>query len=98
MTSKRYLRIGLAVGFVVLSAVLLWMLTSPPQPRVREGVDDTLVRQDKLETQIKEQRGKIAEQEETIKKLKKDFDDSKSRISDGEKQANAAIGNMQLAI
>ena len=90
MTSKKYLRMGLAVGFVILSAVLLWLLTSPPQS-VREGVDDTLVRLDKIETRDKEQ-------DDKIKKLEKDFDASKSRISDGEKQANAAIGNMQLVV
>jgi type II secretory pathway component PulM len=91
MTSKKYLRIGLALGFVLLSAVLLWLLTMPVPQSAREGVDDTLVRQDKLETEVKEQA-------EKIKKLQKDFTDSKSRISEGEKQANAAIGNMQLVV
>ena len=82
---KKYL----AIGFLVLAGILLWLLSNPPVQR--EGVDDTLVRLDKIETHDKEQ-------DEEISDLKKKFDDSKARISEGEKQANASIGNMQMAI
>jgi len=82
---KKYL----ALGFFVLAGILLWLLSNPPVQR--EGVDDTLVRLDKIDTKNKEQ-------DTEINALKKKFDESKSRISDGEKQANAALGNMQLAI
>ena len=89
---KRYMPAVLAIGFVVLSALLLWLLSNPPLPaNAKEGVDDTLVRIDKIETHDKEQ-------DEEIDELKKQFSDSTSRISDGEKQANAAIGNMQMVI
>lgn len=89
---KRYMPAVLAIGFVVLSALLLWLLSNPPPAaNAKEGVDDTLVRIDKLETHDKEQ-------DEEIDELKKQFSDSTSRISDGEKQANAAIGNMQMVI
>jgi len=81
------LRKYLAIGFLVLAIILVWLLANPP----KEGVDDTLVRLDKLETQTKTQ-------EEEIDGLKKQFDESKARISDGEKQANAAIGNMQMVV
>jgi len=79
----------LAVGFVVLAVILVWLLSNPPKPR--EGVDDTLVRIDELEKQDKEQNAEI-------ENLKKQFSDSKSRIADGEKQANAAIGTMQMVV
>jgi uncharacterized coiled-coil protein SlyX len=49
------------------------------------------VRLDKLETHD-------GEQDKEIQDLKKKFDQSKDRISEGEKQANAQIGRMQLAI
>ena len=77
----------LAVGFVVLAVILVWLLSNPP----REGVDDTLVRIDELEKQDKDQNAEI-------EKLKKQFSDSTSRIADGEKQANAAIGTMQMVV
>lgn len=82
---KKYL----ALGFFVLAGILLWLLSNPPVQR--EGVDDTLVRLDKLETHD-------GEQDKEIQDLKKKFDQSKDRISEGEKQANAQIGRMQLAI
>jgi type II secretory pathway component PulM len=80
----------LAVGFVVLAVILVWLLSNPPKPR-REGVDDTLVRIDELEKQDKDQNAEI-------EKLKKQFSESTSRIADGEKQANAAIGTMQMVV
>jgi hypothetical protein len=88
---KKHMPAALAIGFVVLSALLLWLLSNPPAALQREGIDDTLVRLDKIETHDKEQ-------DEEIDQLKKQFSDSTSRISDGEKQANAAIGNMQMVI
>jgi len=83
----------LAVGFVVLAVILVWLLSNPPKPRKesREGVDDTLVRIDELEQQDKDQNAEI-------EKLKKQFSESTSRIADGEKQANAAIGTMQMVV
>ena len=78
------------MGFVVLAVILVWLLSNPPKPR-REGVDDTLVRIDQLEQQDKEQNAEI-------EKLKKQFSESTSRIADGEKQANAAIGTMQMVV
>lgn len=79
----------LAVGFVLLAILLVWLLSNPPKPR--EGVDDTLVRIDELEKHDKEQ-------DEEIAGIKKEVSDSKSRISQGEKQANAAIGTMQMVV
>ena len=89
MRLKKYL----AIGFVVLSATLLWLLVNIPplSSSSKEGVDDTLVRLDKLETHDKVQ-------DEDIAVLKKKFDESTARISSGEKEANAAIGNMQMVI
>jgi ABC-type transporter MlaC component len=83
----------LAVGFVVLAFILVWLLSNPPKPQEsrREGVDDTLVRIDELEQQDKDQNAEI-------EKLKKQFSESTSRIADGEKQANAAIGTMQMVV
>jgi type II secretory pathway component PulM len=81
----------LAVGFVVLAVILVWLLSNPPRKGRREGVDDTLVRIDQLEQQDKDQNAEI-------EKLKKQFSDSTSRIADGEKQANAAIGTMQMVV
>lgn len=83
----------LAVGFVVLAVILVWLLSNPPKPQEprREGVDDTLVRIDELEKQDKDQNAEI-------EKLKKQFSESTSRIADGEKQANAAIGTMQMVV
>lgn len=80
----------LAVGFVLLAILLVWLLSNPPKPR-REGMDDTLVRIDELEKHDKEQ-------DEEIAGIKKEVSDSKSRISQGEKQANAAIGTMQMVV
>jgi hypothetical protein len=82
---KKYL----AISFFVLAGILLWLLSNPPVQR--EGVDDTLVRLDKIDT-------KTAQQDKDIKALEKKFEESKSRISEGEKQVNSQIGNMQLAI
>jgi hypothetical protein len=82
---KKYL----AISFFVLAGILLWLLSNPPVQR--EGVDDTLVRLDKIDA-------KTAQQDKDIKALEKKFEESRSRISEGEKQANAAVGNMQLAI
>jgi hypothetical protein len=78
----------LAIGFVVLAMALICLLANPPS---KEGVDDTLVRLDKIETHDKEQ-------DEEIDELKKQFEESKARISSGEKQANSAIGNMQMVV
>ena len=71
----------------------MWLLSNPPKPQEprREGVDDTLVRIDELEQQDKDQNAEI-------EKLKKQFSESTSRIADGEKQANAAIGTMQMVV
>jgi type II secretory pathway component PulM len=80
----------LAVGFVVLAVILVWLLSNPPKPR-REGVDDTLVRIDELERQDKDQNAEI-------EKLKKQFSDSTSRIAEGEKQVNSNIGTMQMVV
>jgi len=80
----------LAVGFVVLAMVLVWLLSNPPKPR-REGVDDTLVRIDELEQQDKDQNAEI-------EKLKKQFSDSAARIADGEKQVNSNIGMAQMVL
>jgi len=93
---KIYMRLKkyLAIGFVVLAATLLWLLVNIPplsSSSSKEGVDDTLVRLDKLETHDKVQ-------DEDIAVLKKKFDESTARISSGEKEANAAIGNMQMVI
>jgi hypothetical protein len=82
---KKYL----AISFFVLAGILLWLLSNPPVQR--EGADDTLVRLDKIDA-------KTAQQDKDIKALEKKFEESRSRISEGEKQANASIGNMQLAI
>lgn len=82
---KKYL----AIGFLVLAGILLWLLSNPPVQR--EGVDDTLVRLDKLETHD-------GEQDKEIQDLKKKFKESKAKISEGEKQANAALGHIQMAI
>jgi len=80
----------LAVGFVVLAMVLVWLLSNPPKPR-REGADDTLVRIDELEQQDKDQNVEI-------EKLKKQFSDSAARIADGEKQVNSNIGMAQMVL
>lgn len=83
----------LAVGFVVLAFILMWLLSNPPKPQEsrREGVDDTLVRIDELEQQDKDQNAEI-------EKLKKQFSDSASRIADGEKQVNSNIGMAQMVL
>jgi hypothetical protein len=82
---KKYL----ALGFFVLAGILLWLLSNPPVQR--EGIDDTLVRLDKIETHDKEQDKEISD-------LRKKFDESTNRISEGEKQANSQLGKIQLAI
>jgi len=77
MPSKKHVRMGLAIGFVVLAAVLLWMLTSPPRPWLREGAEDLGAE---------------------VRKLRSEFDAANKRVEDGEKQADAARGNAQVAI
>jgi len=88
-----------AIGFVLLSLILVWLLSNPPREHLDNPAakiftaskpDDALVRIDKIETHDKQQDGRID-------KLEKEFIDSKSRISEGEKQANAAIGSAALA-
>lgn len=76
---KKYL----PLMFVVLAIAILILLN-----KSREGVDDTLVRLDKLETTDSEMKNRLSIVEKELKTAKEEQ-------AKGEAQVNAGIGNIQ---
>ena len=83
------------IAFVLLATLLLTML--PSSCRGREGVDDTLnippppPTTGALQNSIKQLNERLIKLEASVK-------DSKAQIAEGAAQANAAAGNLELAL
>lgn len=73
----------LPVLFVVLALVILVLLS-----KRREGIDDTLVRLDRLETTDKQV-------EDRLSVVEKELKTAKEEQAKGEAQVNAGIGSIQ---
>lgn len=87
------------ISFVVLATLLLTMLPSSRRCSGREGVNDTLdaplppppPTTGALQNSIKQLNDRLTKLEASVK-------DSKAQIAEGAAQANAAAGNLQLAL
>ena len=83
------------IAFVLLATLLLTML--PSSCRAREGVDDTLKIPPPPPTTSALQNS-IKQLNERLIKLEASVKDSKAQIAGGAAQANAAAGNLELAL
>ena len=82
--------------FSLLFCVLFVALTFTPGAQAHSSLVDS-------SPKVGESLNKLPQEislrfDEEIQDLKKKFKESKARISDGEKQANAALGHIQMAI
>jgi hypothetical protein len=76
----------LLIAFIILSIILLATL-----PSSREGADTTLTRPLELDSAVKKMDVRLTALEKSVK-------ESKDRISGGEAEANAAVGNLQITL
>jgi len=85
------------IAFVVLATLLLTMLPSS-RCSGREGADDTLQKIPPPPPTTGALQNSIKQLNDRLTKLEASVRDSKAQISEGAAQANAAAGNLELAL
>jgi hypothetical protein len=84
----------LLIAFIVLAILLLGALSSGSSGCGREGVDSTLA----AVAARAAPDPAVAALESRMTALEKSVKESKERISSGEAEANAAVGNLQMTL